>query len=212
MSDRVPEGVPGAKTNVGIFIFDGVEVLDFAGPYEVFSRTRTVPGLASRLDDSSAPFKVFTMAAQEKLVTATGGLRVMPDHSFDNSPHLDLLVVPGGFGTRVLLQDQGTLDWLQAVHRSAAMVTSVCTGSLLLARAGLLAGRRATTHWGAVDRLQELDPSILVQRQERVVDDGIVTSAGVAAGMDMSLAMVAKLCGTEVAAETARYLELPAPA
>ncbi|HXV87391.1 MAG TPA: DJ-1/PfpI family protein [Gemmatimonadales bacterium] len=194
---------------VGILIFDGVEVLDFAGPYEVFSRTRLSPGVESRRSEASAPFRVFTVAPAAGQVVATGGLRVLPDYTLLDAPPIDVLVVPGGFGTRALLEDAALLAWIQRTASTARRVTSVCTGALLLARAGLLAGRRATTHWGALDLLASLDRTIAVERSMRVVDDGVVTSAGVAAGMDMALHLVQATCGNAVAEETARYIELP---
>lgn len=197
------------KINAGIFIFDGVEVLDFAGPFEVFSRTRLVPGTESRRSEDSAPFEVFTIAATREPVRATGGLRVLPHHDFASAPRVDLLVIPGGFGTRPLLEDEATLDWIRRTAASARTVTSVCTGSLLLARAGLLAGRRATTHWGALDLLAGIDPTVTVDREARVVTDGIVSSAGVAAGIDMAFAVVEQICGRAVADETAHYIEYP---
>lgn len=197
------------KINAGIFIFDGVEVLDFAGPFEVFSRTRLRPGTESRRSEDSAPFEVFTIAATREPVRATGGLRVLPHHDFASAPRVDLLVIPGGFGTRPLLEDEATLDWIRRTAASARTVTSVCTGSLLLARAGLLAGRRATTHWGALDLLAGIDPTVTVDREARVVTDGIVSSAGVAAGIDMAFAVVEQICGRAVADETAHYIEYP---
>lgn len=197
------------KINAGIFIFDGVEVLDFAGPFEVFSRTRLRPGTESRRSEDSAPFEVFTIAATREPVRATGGLRVLPHHDFASAPRVDLLVIPGGFGTRPLLEDNATLDWIRRTAASARTVTSVCTGSLLLARAGLLAGRRATTHWGALDLLAGIDPTVTVDREARVVTDGIVSSAGVAAGIDMAFAVVEQICGRAVADETAHYIEYP---
>jgi transcriptional regulator GlxA family with amidase domain len=197
------------KLNTGIFIFDGVEVLDFAGPFEVFSRTRLVPGTESRRSDESAPFDVFTVAATRQEVRATGGLRVVPQHDFASAPHVDLLVIPGGFGTRPLLEDAPTLEWIRRTAAAAGTVTSVCTGSLLLARAGLLAGKRATTHWAALDLLAGLDPTVTVDREARVVADGIISSAGVAAGIDMAFAVVEKVCGRAVADETAKYIEYP---
>ena len=178
------------QLNVGILIFDGVEVLDFAGPYEVFSRTRTEPGVESRRSDASAPFNVFTVAQRPAPVTVTGGLRVLPDYDFGSAPPIDLMVIPGGFGTRALLENVGVLHWIAHTSAEARRTTSVCTGSLLLARAGLLANRRATTHWGALDLLGGIDPSVSVQSDCRVVDDGVVTSAGVAAGIDMALSVV----------------------
>jgi transcriptional regulator GlxA family with amidase domain len=195
------------KTAVGILLFDDVEVLDFAGPYEVFSRTRLTPGVESRRTEDSAPFRVFTVAAGADPVTATGGLRVLPDFGISAAPSIDLLVVPGGFGTRALLRDTGVLAWIRQTAAGAQRVTSVCTGALVLARAGLLAGRRATTHWGALALLAELDPTIRVEADRRVVDDGIVTSAGVSAGIDMALAIVEAMHGRVIADETARYMD-----
>lgn len=197
------------KRNVAILLFDGVEVLDFAGPYEVFSRTRLQPGVASRRSDESAPFRVFTVARTRDHVAATGGLRVVPDHAFGDVPRVDLLVVPGGFGTRPLLDDRATLDWIGRVANAAQYVTSVCTGALLLAKAGLLRDRRATTHWGSHDLLASLEPTLTVERERRVVHDGIITSAGVAAGIDMALSVVELLHGKDVADETAKYIEFP---
>ena len=195
------------KTRIGILIFDDVELLDFAGPYEVFSRTRTVPGVASRRSDEHAPFTVFTVARTSSPIVATGGLRVVPDCAFADAPDIDLLLVPGGFGTRALLDDPEMLDWIRSVAGSARRTASVCTGSLLLAKAGLLEGRRATTHWGALDLLESLDAGVTVDRESRFVDDGIITSAGVSAGIDMAFHLVEQLCGRDVAEETARYID-----
>ena len=199
------------KLNVGILMFDGVEVLDFAGPFEVFSRTRLVPGVESRRSDASAPFRVFTVTRNGETVTATGDLQLTPRYSFQTSPAIDLLVVPGGYGTRALLRDRETLDWICTTAAKAKKVTSVCTGSLLLAQAGLLDGRRATTHWGALDLLQEIsdarEADISIQHDLRFVDDGIITSAGVSAGIDMALHVVEQVCGASVAAETAHYMD-----
>ena len=195
------------KWNAGILIFDNVEVLDFAGPFEVFSRTRLEPGPDSRRTDDSAPFHVFTVAKSAAPVVTTGGLRVLPHFGFAEAPPIDLLVVPGGFGTRALIHDEETLAWIRGVAAKARKVTSVCTGSLLLARAGLLEGRRATTHWGALDLLQSMSDRVKVERDLRVVDDGIITSAGVASGIDMAFYVVETLFGRAVADETAHYIE-----
>ena len=195
------------QLNVGILLFDGVEILDFAGPFEVFSRTRLVPGVDSRRSEESAPFAVSTVAATSLPITTTGGLRVEPHHSFASEHRIDLLVVPGGFGTRALLNDTRTLEWIQRTSASVKFLTSVCTGSLLLARAGLLSHKRATTHWGALDLLQTIDPTIQVERTLRVVRDGVITSAGVSAGIDMAFEVVESICGKAVADETAQYIE-----
>jgi transcriptional regulator GlxA family with amidase domain len=197
------------KLKVGIFIFDGVEVLDFAGPFEVFSRTRLVPGIDARRDEKSAPFNVFTVAPQSDPIIATGGLRVLPHHDFSSHPPIEILVLPGGFGTRALLEQPSVCEWIRHQAATAQRVASICTGSLLLARVGLLAGRRATTHWGALELLASLDPTIRVETGLRVVDDHIVTSAGVSAGIDMALNLVESICGRTVADETAKYIEYP---
>ncbi len=116
-------------------------------------------------------------------------------------------MVPGGFGTRPLMEDRETLDWIRRTAATARRVTSVCTGSLLYAKAGLLNGRRATTHWGALDMLESMDAGVKVERGLRVVDDGIISSAGVASGIDMSFYVVETLFGKPVADETAHYIE-----
>jgi transcriptional regulator GlxA family with amidase domain len=198
------------KRNVGILIFNDVEVLDFAGPFEVFSRTRLVAGAESRRNDESAPFCVFTVARTAEHVTTIGEMRVLPAYAWDQAPPIDILVVPGGFGTRSLLRDEPTLAWIKDAAARASITTSVCTGALLLAQAGLLRDRRATTHWAALDLLGAIDPTIRVQRAARVVSDTVVTSAGVSAGIDMSLAVVARLYGADVARETAHYIEYAA--
>ena len=136
-------------------------------------------------------------------------MRVIPDFAFDNAPRIELLVIPGGFGTRAMLQDDAMIAWVRQAAASASRVTSVCSGALVLARAGLLAGRRATTHWGALHTLAELDPTIRVDADARVVDDVIITSAGVSAGIDMAFAVVEAMHGRTIADETARYMDYP---
>ena len=197
------------KSSVGILIFDDVEVLDFAGPFEVFSRARTVPGLESRWDEDSAPFVVFTVAKTKNAISAVGNLQVLPDYDFDDAPAIDILVVPGGVGARALLEDTQTLDWIKKVHTTSALTSSVCTGSLVLAQSGLLANRRATSHWGALDGLAKIDDTIDVDRVARFVDDSIMTSAGVSAGIDMSFHIVEQRCGRDVADDTARFMDYP---
>jgi transcriptional regulator GlxA family with amidase domain len=195
------------RWKVGILIFDGVAALDVAGPLEVLSRARLEPGVESRRSDEQALFDVFTVARTREPVTATGGLVLVPRHSFADAPHVDLLLVPGGFGTRPMLQDPDVVEWIRATAAKARLTASVCTGALLLARAGLLDGRRATTHWGSFGLLASLGKDITVDRQARFVDDGVLTSAGVASGMDLALHVVETLFGREVADETARYIE-----
>ena len=193
--------------SVGILIFDDVEVLDFAGPFEVFSRTRLEPGLESRRSEASAPFTVFTVAERAGAIRATGGLTVTPAYDFASAPIIDLLVVPGGWGTRPLLKHAPVTDWIREMSARAGLVTSVCSGALLLAEAGLLKGKRATTHWGALDALAAIDLSIRVEPAARVVKDGVITSAGISAGIDMALDVVEMLHGAAVADDTARYME-----
>src|SRR5262249_27123186 len=144
--------------STAILIFDEVEVLDFAGPFEVFSRTRLQPGVESRRSNEGAPFNAFPVAKRKNPVRAAGGLKITPTHGFADCPAVDLLVVPGGWGTRRLLEDQETLKWIQNVADNRAKITSVCTGSLLLAKLSLLRGKKATTHWSALDLLASLDP------------------------------------------------------
>ncbi len=195
------------RWRVGILVFDGVAVLDLAGPFEVFSRVRLEPGVESRQSEASAPFDVFTVGKTKEPVTATGGLVLLPSWSFADAPAIDLLLVPGGFGTRPLLQDAETIDWIRSAAARARRTASVCTGALLLARAGLLDGRRATTHWGSFGLLASLGKGLRIDREARFVDDGVLTSAGVASGMDMAFHVVETLFGRSVADETARYLE-----
>lgn len=192
---------------VGILVFPDVEVLDFAGPFEVFSRTRLEPGLEARRSPSSAPFEVFTVARERQLLRAIGGLEIVPRYGWTEAPPIDVLVVPGGFGTRSLLADPEVLAWLRTTAAKAELVTSVCTGALLLAASGLLRGRRATTHRGALDELEALQAGVRVVRDQRVVDDGIITSGGIASGIDMAFYVVERLCGKAVADETAHYIE-----
>ena len=195
------------KINVGIFIFDEVEVLDFAGPFEVFSRTRLLKGAESRRSDESAPFNPFTVSIDTKPLTATGGLKIIADYTFNNFPKIDILIVPGGYGTRTLLNNEILLKWIKAVSDKANITASVCTGSLLLAKAGLLEGKRATTHWGAIEALKSISKDIQVITERRVVNDEIITSAGVSSGIDMAFMIVENLYGEEVASDTSKYIE-----
>jgi transcriptional regulator GlxA family with amidase domain len=195
------------KINVGIFIFDEVEVLDFAGPFEVFSRTRLLKGAESRRSNDSAPFNPFTVSIDTKPLTATGGLKIIADYTFNNFPKIDILIVPGGYGTRTLLNNEILLKWIKAVSDKANITASVCTGSLLLAKAGLLEGKRATTHWGAIEALKSISKDIQVITERRVVNDEIITSAGVSSGIDMAFMIVENLYGEQVASDTSKYIE-----
>ncbi|MDG2001349.1 MAG: DJ-1/PfpI family protein [Alphaproteobacteria bacterium] len=195
------------KINVGILIFDEVEVLDFAGPFEVFSRTRLLKGAESRRSNDSAPFTPFTVSIDKEPVTATGGLKIISDYTIKDCPKIDILIVPGGLGTRTLLNNESLLSWIKSTSDQATTTSSVCTGSLLLAKAGLLEGKRATTHWGAIEALKSISKDIQVLNNRRIVNDEIITSAGVSSGIDMAFMLVENLYGEQVASDTAKYIE-----
>jgi len=196
--------MPDTARNVAILIFDDVEVLDFCGPFEVFSVTRR--------NDNPRPFRVFTVAESTGIITARNGLRVVPDFTLAEAPRPALLIVPGGQGTRREMHNAALLEWIAARAAESELVLSVCTGALLLAKARLLEGLSATTHHGALDLLRQTAPNTSVESARRLVDNGrVITSAGVAAGIDMSLHVVARLLGQDVAEETAHYMEYPWP-
>ncbi len=197
------------RARVGILIFDDVEVLDYCGPFEVFSVTRMDE---SRRTQEKSPFEVLLVAETLDHVTTTGGMRVLPDITFEDCPALDILVVPGGLGTRREMANPAVLAFVKAQAATADLVASVCTGSLILGRAGLLEGKRATTHWAALDLMRQHFPGIRVEEAPHVVDEGkILTSAGIAAGIDLALRIVARRCGEAVARATARRMEYPYP-
>ncbi len=194
------------QTTVGILIFDDVEVLDFAGPFEVFATTQQ-PGQDAQ-DGTARPFRVFTIAERADIVRCRGGLLVQPHYTIENHPPLDILVVPGGWGTRREASNNTLLDWIAAQDRATQLTASVCTGAFLLATRGLLDGREATTHWASIDRLRQTHPAVTVRDDQRYIDTGhIITSAGVSAGIDMALRIVARLLGEETARDTAHEME-----
>jgi transcriptional regulator GlxA family with amidase domain len=197
------------RRRVGILVFPEVEVLDFCGPFEVFSATRLDE---ARRRDEPSPYDVVLAAEGPGAVVATGGLKAVPDHILDDCPPLDVLVVPGGWGTRRELSNDRLVAWIAERAGRAATVASVCTGALLLGRAGLLEGRRATTHWKALDLMRELFPGVDVAEDRHFVEDGhIFTSAGISAGIDLALRIVARHHGEAVARATARHMEYPYP-
>ena len=196
-------------TRIGILIFPDVEVLDFCGPFEVFSVTREKE---PRERADPCPFEVKLVAETLAPVTTTGGMRVTPDWDFATCPPLDVLVVPGGWGTREQVHNPVAVAWVKRQAATAAWVTSVCTGSFLLGAAGVLAGKPATTHRGSLDRMAAAFPDVSVDRERQVVEAGnVLTSAGIAAGIDLALLVVAKLLGEPVARATARHMEYPFP-
>ncbi|MDD2763802.1 MAG: DJ-1/PfpI family protein [Opitutaceae bacterium] len=188
------------RRNTAILIFDDVEVLDFAGPFEVFAVT-------DQLHEHTA-WNTFTIAESPGTVRAVNGLKIVPDHTLESTPPPDVLVVPGGFGTRALLKRPALIEWIRTRAQRAEIVMSVCTGALLLAKAGLLDGLRATTHHGALDLLRELAPVAAIDPSQRFHDNGkILTAAGISAGIDCSLHVVARLLGSAVAEQTMRHME-----
>jgi len=191
--------------SVAIFVFPDAEVLDFAGPYEVFTTATRV--LARKAPAAPAPFAVFTVARDAGTVRARAGLVVTPDYTFADHPPIDLLIIPGGVVTAQLKMPE-VAEWIQRTAAAARLTASVCTGAFLLAQAGLLEGKSATTHWADVDELREMFPSLTVLESRRWVDEGsIVTSAGISAGIDMSLHLVERFAGRELALGTARQME-----
>ena len=186
--------------NIGVALFDGAEELDWAGPWEVLA------AWAGQFPDDGV--RVFTLAREDRPITCAKGLRVLPDETWESAPAMDVLVYPGGRGTRTELADEAVLDWIRGIAGSDAVVASVCTGSLVLAAAGLLDGRPATTHWGSLELLPTLGRNIEVRPEDRFVDTGdVITAAGVSAGIDMALHLVARLQSPERAREVRRYIQ-----
>lgn len=178
---------------MAILVYDGVELLDFAGPGEVFA--------------AAGRFDVFTVGPTASPVTSQGFVAVQPRYSVANAPRPDILIVPGGAAGTVI-DDATTMRWIQSTAARAEQVLSVCNGAMILAHAGLLDGLEATTHHGSIAALRQHAPKTTVHDDRRFVDNGkVVTAAGVSAGIDMSLHVVAKLLGPSAAASTARYME-----
>lgn len=188
------------RYTVGIYLFDDVEVLDFAGPFEVFAVTDEISGYKF--------FEVCTISVDGKQVKARNGLKVQPDYSFENHPSLDIVIIPGGMGTRVAIKDNKTLDWINKVHPNTQITMSVCTGSLLLGKLGLLDNLPATTHHTVFDLFKKVSPSTKIVTDQRFVDNGhIMTAGGISAGIDLSLHVVEKLYGSEVVGKTIKEME-----
>jgi len=184
------------KHNVAILLFDGVELLDFAGPGEVFERA-----------DNGNAFNVYTVGATTEPIMSQGFVKIIPEYSVDTCPVPDVLVIPGGvrFST---LENRDIVDWVIKASSSASVNLSICTGVYLLAKAELLNSKKVTTHHGSIDKLQEFAPQSEVISGIRYIDNGqIITAAGVSAGIDASLYVVSKLLGEKIARETAYYME-----
>ncbi|MFS0826960.1 DJ-1/PfpI family protein [Pseudomonas phoenicis] len=191
--------------NIGIYVFDEVEVLDFAGPYEVFTTAARLHRRDGNTD--AALFDVFTVGRTLGSIRARAGLKVDPDHDLHTHPKLDCLIVPGGVVTAELGKAD-VIEWIDRHLLAGHLVASVCTGAFLLAKTGKLDGRQATTHWEDLDDLKEMFPAVEVSSAVRWVDLGnIVTSAGISAGIDMSLHVVERLHGRALAERTARQMD-----
>jgi transcriptional regulator GlxA family with amidase domain len=189
---------PSAPISVGILVFDGVEELDFVGPWEVFSMAKQI----------GAPLDVFTVGWPEPAIRCAKGLYVVADHAFAKAPRTDVVLVPGGRGTRVLATDDAFIGALRPYLAAATWQTSVCTGAALLGRAGFLDGKHATTNRHAFDFFRATAPNAILEEQLRYVRDGhVLTAAGVSAGIDMALWLVGHLFGEDVARSTQTFME-----
>lgn len=188
------------KRKVAILLFDDVEVLDFAGPFEVFSIT-------NELNDYTL-MDIYTVAARQKTITAKNGLSLNTDYSLADAPWPDMLIVPGGAGARQMMGLAKLTAWVARCSEVAEIVMSVCTGAFILAGAGLLEGLQVTTHYQVLDILRSLEPQAEVVGNKRFTDNGnMLTAAGVSAGIDMSLYVVGRIYGREIAHQTAEYIE-----
>lgn len=190
------------KRTVGIFLFNEVEVLDFAGPFEVFS-------LADNDSGTGKAFTVCTVAQEKKVIVARNGLSVCPEYGFSDCPHCDIIIIPGGYGAEEIeINNVKVIEWIKERMKDVELMASVCTGAFLLARAGLLDGKKATTHWMDMDRLEKEYANVMVCRNKKFVDSSpILTSGGISAGINMSLYIVGKLVSAEVADATAKRME-----
>jgi transcriptional regulator GlxA family with amidase domain len=186
--------------NIAVAVFEGAEELDWAGPWEVLS------AWASGWPDDGV--EVFTVADTTEPVRCAKGLRVLADHTWETVPQLDVLVFPGGRGTRAQLGDDSVRARMRELAGRGTLMTSVCTGSLVYADAGLLDGLPATTHWGSLEALGRLGDGVEVRPDDRFVDTGqVITAAGVSAGIDMALHLVARLHSPDRAREVRRYIQ-----
>ncbi|AZR77641.1 DJ-1/PfpI family protein [Bacillus thuringiensis] len=188
------------KWSVGIFLFNEVEVLDFAGPFEVFSVTEV---------NEEKPFTVYTVSENGEMITARNGLKVQPDYSIENLPPVDILIIPGGLGAREYeIKNEIVIKWIRQQMKEVKLMTSVCTGALLLAKAGLLEGLKATAHWASIEKFKNEFQNVEVIENVKFVDEGhIITSAGISAGINMAFHIVKNLLGVHVAEDTAKRME-----
>ncbi|MDP1671471.1 MAG: DJ-1/PfpI family protein, partial [Alphaproteobacteria bacterium] len=196
-------------STIGILIFDDAEELDFVGPWEVFTASNEVRG---HLKDATPLDHVLMVSQNGGTIKCAKGMRVIADHSFADCPPIDVLLIPGGQGTRREVDNPVILEWIAETAAKCAWVTSVCTGSLLLTEAGPAAGKRVTTHWGFVDQLTARNKATVLKNVRYVRDGNVVTAAGVSAGIDMALWLTGQMHGVAHARATQRLMEYdPAP-
>lgn len=191
--------------NVGIYIYDEVEVLDFAGPFEVFS---TASRVKARIESNGQDlFNVFTVSESQAPILARGGLQILPKYQVSDHPEINVLIIPGGI-VFDSLENTNLISWIKESSNIADITASVCTEAFLLAKAGLLRSKTATTHWEDISDLSTMFPDIEIIRGVRWVDEGnLVTSAGISAGIDMSLHLVSRLENKALAIQTAKQME-----
>lgn len=191
--------------NVGIYLYNEVEILDFAGPFEVFS---TASRVNARIEPGRTElFNVFTIAENTSPLLARGGLQVIPEYSISNHPKINLLIIPGGIITDELSKKH-VVSWVLTSSQTTKITSSVCTGAFLLAKAGLLKSKAATTHWEDINDLNEMFPDIIIKKKVRWVDEGsVVTAAGISAGIDMSLHLISRVVNEDLAILTAKQME-----
>jgi len=189
------------KRILGIVIFDDVEVLDFAGPFEVFSVTNE--------HNDNDLFNVILISVNEEIINAKNGLKVVSDCFINDVNNLDILLIPGGQGARPLVNNSEFIHWVQLISKNCELVLSVCTGALILAKAGILNGLKATTHHQAYGELRQLVANTeIIEGDKRFVDNGkVITSGGISAGIDMSFHVIDRFFGKEVSDKTANYME-----
>jgi transcriptional regulator GlxA family with amidase domain len=193
-------------TSIAIYIYPNVEVLDFAGPFEVFTTANRV--FKRTAPNSADCFNVVTVACNSDLVRARAGLQVKPDHTLEQHPKIDLLLISGGVVTEEL-SNVVLLDWIAQCHTTSTLTASVCTGAFLLAKAGVLQGLPATTHWEDIADLRVMFPALEVREHVRWVESGkVITSGGISAGIDMSLHLVERVAGRALALATAKQMEV----
>ena len=186
--------------NAAIFIFNDAEVLDFAGPFEVFNVANTVA--------EQQLFNVFLVAESEQIIFAKNNFRVLPDYDFTEVPEADILIIPGGSGRKIQMHHVPALNWIKHEAERASLVLSVCTGSFILGNAGLLNNLAATTHHGSYDEFEKEFPATQLIRGVKYVDNGkVITAGGISAGIDMSIMVVGKIHGNELAQKVAERME-----